>query len=70
MVPLPERRRRSTLMLGAASRASTSAPAPRCSSPSARDPLGFRDYIFRTGADDARASNNNIEFTIGTAMLF
>jgi len=30
----------------------------------------FRDYIFRTGADDARASNNNIEFTIGTAMLF
>lgn len=30
----------------------------------------FRDYIFRTGADDSRASNNNIEFTIGTAMLF
>jgi outer membrane beta-barrel protein len=30
----------------------------------------FRDYIFRTGADDARASNNNIEFTIGTSMLF
>lgn len=30
----------------------------------------FRDYIFRTGADDERASNNNIEFTIGTAMLF
>lgn len=30
----------------------------------------FRDYVFRTGADDARASNNNIEFTIGTSMLF
>ncbi len=30
----------------------------------------FRDYVFRTGANDARASNNNIEFTIGTSRLF
>ena len=30
----------------------------------------FRDYVFRTGADDARASTNNIEFTLGTSMLF
>jgi outer membrane beta-barrel protein len=30
----------------------------------------FRDYVFRTGTDDARASNNTLEFTIGTSMLF
>jgi outer membrane beta-barrel protein len=30
----------------------------------------FRDYVFRTGADDARASNNNVEFTLGTSWLF
>jgi outer membrane beta-barrel protein len=30
----------------------------------------FRDYLFQTGSDQARVNSNNIEFTLGTAMLF
>jgi outer membrane beta-barrel protein len=30
----------------------------------------FRDYWFRSGSQGARQSNNNIAFTLGTAMLF
>jgi len=29
-----------------------------------------RDYRFKTGADNARRQNNNIEFTLGTSYLF
>ncbi|HYM82497.1 MAG TPA: outer membrane beta-barrel domain-containing protein [Candidatus Limnocylindria bacterium] len=29
-----------------------------------------RDYVFDSGSDDARRTNNNIEFTLGTAFLF
>jgi hypothetical protein len=30
----------------------------------------FRDYWFRSGPQGARLSNNNVEFTLGTAVLF
>jgi outer membrane beta-barrel protein len=29
-----------------------------------------RDYMFHSGPDDARVSNNNIQFSLGTAILF
>jgi outer membrane beta-barrel protein len=30
----------------------------------------FRDYWFRSGSQGARTNNNNVEFTLGTAVLF
>jgi outer membrane beta-barrel protein len=30
----------------------------------------FRDYRFQSGPDDARVTNDNIEFTLGTVFLF
>ena len=30
----------------------------------------FRDYWFRSGSSNARTNNNNVEFTLGTAVLF
>jgi outer membrane beta-barrel protein len=30
----------------------------------------FRHYVFRSGSADSRTSNRNIEFTLGTAVLF
>ncbi len=29
-----------------------------------------RDYRFKSGSDDARVENNNVEFTMGTTLLF
>ena len=29
-----------------------------------------RDYVFRTGSQGARRANNNVEFTLGTSVLF
>jgi outer membrane beta-barrel protein len=29
-----------------------------------------RDYRFKSGSDDARVNNNNVEFTMGTTLLF
>jgi outer membrane beta-barrel protein len=29
-----------------------------------------RDYVFRTGSQGARRTNNNVEFTLGTSVLF
>jgi outer membrane beta-barrel protein len=29
-----------------------------------------RDYSFKSGSDDARRTNHNVEFTLGTTLLF